>query len=773
MAYDDNKKIRIGATANDKTGDSLREAFRKTNANFEELYTTLGLLDDTTLSLGAFEFSGSTMTTTDSTAIVIDQATTVTSNLTVGGDLLPQSAYGGDLGSSSLPWRSLYVSNNTIYIGGVAVSLDSQNNLTVAGTPVNAAGSAAWASITGKPTFATVATSGSYADLSNKPSIPADIADLTDTGNLLSGSTSSLANGANTVSLGSDGTLTLPGTGTIRTAFGAMSINAPTGSSNLSIKSSDATTYMIVGNGSAGVTVGAHNWQFSNTGNLTFPDATVQTTAYTGPQTTLDGDVTGSVFGDDSSVIVNAIDNSLHASNIYINGNGYIRGSADQTLNIQTSYDTSIPGQTISAIDAQNGPTNNWITIIISGSGTNYPEIVAVQPGWTVTGTGLTNEPVTQVEQVDLGGGVVIYKIYTAISSTKAGYTYTFTAPSTTVNTTKTWAFSDRGDLTIPGDIKSQGNINIDINLADSTLHRWQFGEDGVLNVPSDIVRNGSPGLTLGASHNVYIVGDRGDNNRTWTFDGTSGDTILPNGTVIADDGNDGIEVIMPTTVGQANTFKWRFTDQAVGTSTLSLQAGTLDTNLDDWYFGFNSTKYIGLHGTGQYISWFNGADLGGRLIFGEASGNNTGDVNAIELKATDGDVYVTSTESVKITVDANDSSARVWTFDPTGTLTAPGDIIATGNVGEFGTVNANYLGHITGQTQIQIGDGNLANGQTIVITDQRVRILAAVPATSIGSSGDYVGSVAFNSTYIYYCTANYDGVTNIWKRLAWSGDTW
>ena len=34
--------------------------------------------------------------------------------------------------------------------------------------------SVAWGDITGKPTFATVATSGSYNDLTNKPAIPTD-----------------------------------------------------------------------------------------------------------------------------------------------------------------------------------------------------------------------------------------------------------------------------------------------------------------------------------------------------------------------------------------------------------------------------------------------------------------------------------------------------------------------------------------------------------------------------------------------------------------------
>jgi hypothetical protein len=81
------QSINVGTTANDKKGDSLRAAFQKVNSNFTELYTALGL-NDTTLNLGAFEFAGSVISTTDSTPIVIDQATTVTSDLTVGGDIV-------------------------------------------------------------------------------------------------------------------------------------------------------------------------------------------------------------------------------------------------------------------------------------------------------------------------------------------------------------------------------------------------------------------------------------------------------------------------------------------------------------------------------------------------------------------------------------------------------------------------------------------------------------------------------------------------------------
>jgi hypothetical protein len=81
------QNINVGTTANDKKGDSLRAAFQKVNANFTELYNALGL-DSDTLNLGAFEFVGSVMTTTDSTPIIIDQATTIASDLTVGGNII-------------------------------------------------------------------------------------------------------------------------------------------------------------------------------------------------------------------------------------------------------------------------------------------------------------------------------------------------------------------------------------------------------------------------------------------------------------------------------------------------------------------------------------------------------------------------------------------------------------------------------------------------------------------------------------------------------------
>jgi len=58
--------------------------------------------------------------------------------------------------------------------------------------------------------------------------------------------------------------------------------------------------------------------------------------------------------------------------------------------------------------------------------------------------------------------------------------------------------------------------------------------------------------------------------------------------------------------------------------------------------------------------------------------------------------------------------------------------------------------------------------GATIVVNDLtqgRRQILVAAPAASIGAAGDLIGMVAFDATYIYLCTADYDGATSIWHR--------
>ena len=164
--------VNIGQSANDRTGDNLRTAFNKINTNFTELYTALGL-DDASLNLGAFEFTGSVMTTTDSSAITIDQAVTVSSDLNVGGDVVPNTDLGSSLGSATKRWKDLYVGANTIHLGSTTLGVSSGGTLEVGGSSVS--------------------STVDYNDIQNKPTIPTATSELTNDSGFLTSATTELS----------------------------------------------------------------------------------------------------------------------------------------------------------------------------------------------------------------------------------------------------------------------------------------------------------------------------------------------------------------------------------------------------------------------------------------------------------------------------------------------------------------------------------------------------------------------------------------------------
>lgn len=60
--------------------------------------------------------------------------------------------------------------------------------------------------------------------------------------------------------------------------------------------------------------------------------------------------------------------------------------------------------------------------------------------------------------------------------------------------------------------------------------------------------------------------------------------------------------------------------------------------------------------------------------------------------------------------------------------------------------------------------------GKVVVVDDSITINTSKTPLTSVGATGDTAGMIAWNSSYIYVCTANYDGSTAIWKRAAIGG---
>lgn len=373
--------IRTGTIA-DPTGDSLKNAFTKVNDNFTELYNALGL-DAETLNLGAFEFAGSTMSTTDSSAIVIDQATTITSNLTVGGDILPQTANGGDLGSSTLPWRSLYVSNNTIYIGGTAVGLDASGNLTAGGTAVGS--TPAWANITGKPT------------------IPTGFDRLTSSGDEVV-----LVGGANPY-------VTFPAiTGGDQLIIQGAEVSSVLGS--LALTSQDNLN--IIANGSGAAPGGSKNWTFSADGSLTIP-----------------GDIRSE---QEINIDINLGDSTLRRWRFGEDGDLRFPDGTVQT----TAFNTDGATVTVSTSLNYTSSTYEGTEYLLENRGSisvNY------SPGTQFYGFGFNFEyqkPLTPE-----------YGIW--VKGVNAPY------------------------------LANESDITIDINLTDSTVRRWNFGEDGHLTLPA------------------------------------------------------------------------------------------------------------------------------------------------------------------------------------------------------------------------------------------------------------------------------------------------
>lgn len=53
-----------------------------------------------------------------------------------------------------------------------------------------------------------------------------------------------------------------------------------------------------------------------------------------------------------------------------------------------------------------------------------------------------------------------------------------------------------------------------------------------------------------------------------------------------------------------------------------------------------------------------------------------------------------------------------------------------------------------------------------VEINDNKIVIKTSQDPAAIGSAGDRAGSIAWNNTNLYLCTANYDGSTIIWKKV-------
>ena len=77
--------------------------------------------------------------------------------------------------------------------------------------------------------------------------------------------------------------------------------------------------------------------------------------------------------------------------------------------------------------------------------------------------------------------------------------------------------------------------------------------------------------------------------------------------------------------------------------------------------------------------------------------------------------------------------------------------------------INNSTITPITTNADLTLGVNG--TGQ-VVVSDDRLVITTTKTATAVGNTGDVAGSISWDATNLYVCTANYDGSTVIWKKI-------
>jgi len=120
-------------------------------------------------------------------------------------------------------------------------------------------------------------------------------------------------------------------------------------------------------------------------------------------------------------------------------------------------------------------------------------------------------------------------------------------------------------------------------------------------------------------------------------------------------------------------------------------------------------------------------------------------------------------------------SSANDGTGDPLRTAfnkinTNFTELYNTGAAGANFDLSGNEIAATNSNGNVELVPNG--SGKVVIVDDSVTIETSKTPATSVGADGDTAGMIAWNSSYIYVCTADYDGSTNIWKRAS-IGGTW
>jgi hypothetical protein len=304
-------------------------------------------------------------------------------------------------------------------------------------------------------------------------------------------------------------------------------------------------------------------------------------------------------------------------------------------------------------------------------------------------------------------------------------------------------------DLDASGDVTIGGNITIGDATTDS------------ININADLNSNLIPN-----THNTFDIGSTTKYYRdvfATTYTGTSSEigglqtisntiqsistnsdiTINPQGTgtfIVAGDTtiNGGLTIGASQTISMGSNKITNVTDPTSAQD--SATKNYVDTSIANSYFVLtDDTSTATSINNGELLSI-----VGSGLV---STAINSNDEMTITV--------ATQTLDIVTTAGATTSnSVTVGGLTTTGSINTDGITIADNNI-------------TTSRTNDDLILRPAGTGRVVVDADRLHIETEYTPASAVGSAGDQKGDVAVDSNYIYYCTADYDGATSVWKRVA------
>ena len=426
-------------------------------------------------------------------------------------------------------------------------------------------------------------------------------------------------------------------------------------------------------------------------------------------------------------------------------------------------------GSTISTDTANSG-------IIIDPNGTGT---ITLTGATTVTG-GLTPDSLAVTANATVGGTLNV--------------TGTATFGAITIGSTIASDLDVTGAVTIGGALNANGDVNLGDTTADTVTVTGRFDSSLVPSVTEtndigsltlrwrDIFAQDIDGATLTTSGDATVGG-----NLTVT-----GNTTIGGNITIGDADTDSINVsaelandLVPNSdslynIGSSDKrYLTVFGDRFIGTS---LEVGGLVIS-GNTVTSLATNSNIVLDPQGSARVQVNGPiTVTGTL---QVSSSQTIDMgsNRIQSVATPTSATDAATKGYADGLASNyATAAQGATAD--SALQAEADTLETVTNRGATTINSITVGSVL-VDGLTITDNNITSSRsnddiildpagtgTVDVNANRIRISnSKTPASALGAAGDQEGDIAWDADYIYVCTANYNGATNVWKRTAIS--TW